>query len=324
MNAKTVVRLFFSFSAFFAFGVIGFTLWKDPYCGNCTTVDLDRYSVNSYYQAAQVMKANPDAEVVIVGSSRGQTISPEWLSDKLGKKVINLSVAGASVESKIAFIKLAEKLTQIKEVIWLADYFEILGDSKDKKLEAMELFSERSSSLSSVVPKLLFGIDHNNFEAALAGTNKIFTPKQGWGDVAEECFLPTYKGKASPEVLNKEVDLLYFNYKTGVFAAPESDWKKEMISDFFKSHSHLKTNVIILPYHPRFWNQLSAERPRIVESQIAWSKGFQAYPVKVFNYLEGIPNDDGSSKYWDDGVHLTCYGSIDLFQAILQAGSGLN
>lgn len=319
MTAKKSVLSFMFCALFFALVIIGYTLWQDPYCSSCKTIDLNRYSVNSYYQAAQVIKANPDAEVVIVGSSRGQGVSPEWLSEKLGKKVINLSVAGASVESKIAFIELAKEMTHLNEVIWLADYFEILGDSKDKKLESMELYRrDKTFNLESVLAKISFGIDHNNFEAAIGSVAKTFTPKQGWGDVAGDCFQETYRGKTSVDLLEKEVDLLYFNYKTSVFSAPESAWKKELISSLLQSNRDLKIKVVVVPYHPRFWSQLQVERPQLVENQKKWSQAFSEYPVEVYDFLEALPGDDGSSKYWDDGVHLTCYGSFKLFETILQ------
>lgn len=320
MTTKSSVLSFIFCALCMGLGVIGYTLWQDPYCGSCKSIDLNRYSVNSYYQAAQVIKANPDAEVVIVGSSRGQAVSPEWLSEKLGKKVINLSVAGASVESKIAFIELAKKMNHLTEVIWLADYFEILGDSKDIKLDSMELFKRDSSSdFKNILAKISFGIDHNNFEAAISGRAKTFTPKQGWGDVSEDCFQSTYKGKTSIELLDKEVDLLYFNYKTGVFSPAESVWKKELVASFLQNQSDLKVKIVILPYHPRFWSQLQIDRPQVVENQRKWSQAFKAYPIEVFDFLEGLPEDDGSNKYWDDGVHLTCYGSFKLFEAVLKA-----
>lgn len=319
MTAKKSVLSFMFCALCIGLGIVGYTLWQDPYCGSCKSIDLDRYSVNSYYQAAQVIKANPDAEVVIVGSSRGQAISPEWLSEKLGKKVINLSVAGSSAESKIAFIELAKEMTHLKEIIWLADYFEILGESKDKKLESMEIYRRGdSSSFENILAKISFGIDHNNFEAAISGRTKTFTPKQGWGDVSNDCFQSTYSGKTPLELLDKEIDLLYFNYKTGVFSAPESTWKKELISSFLHKQSKLKVKIVIMPYHPRFWSQLRVERPQLVENQIKWSQAFREYPVEVYDFLEGIPGDDGSNKYWDDGVHLTCYGSFKLFETILQ------
>lgn len=324
MMAKKAVLYFAFFSLTLGFGVVGFTIWQDPYCSSCNTIDLNRYSVNSYYQAAQVIKANPDAQVVVVGSSRGQAISPEWLSEKIGKKVINLSVAGASVESKIAFIELAQKLTEINEVFWLADYFEILGDSSDIKLNSMALYKRKDSeSLSEFLAKISFGIDHNNFEAAIANRSKVFVPRQGWGNVPEECFKVTFQGKVAPELLDKEVELLYFNYKTGVFAPPESEWKRNLFADFVKKSTDIKINIVLLPYHPKFWSQLKQERPDIVDRQIMWSQSFVSYPVRVFDFLDGFRGDDGSSKYWDDGVHLTCYGSFRIFESIISSGSAI-
>ncbi|WP_374000686.1 hypothetical protein [Bdellovibrio bacteriovorus] len=322
MSAKKAIFSFFGFSMFFTVFVIGFTLWRDPYCNNCSEIDVHRYSVNSYYEVAQILKANPDAEVIIVGTSRGQGFSPEWLSRKLGKKVLNLAVAGSSAEAKIAFIELAKKMIPLKMVIWQADYYEILGDSKESKLHAMKLYSPAGQlDFSNLKSKILLSLDHSNFDAAIALGNKKLTNESfrlGVDSiVSENCFKDSFAGSLSEETLKKEVQLMYYNYTKQVFIPKESRWKKDLMLQYLSKDIGVDFVVAFVPYHPDFTKQLQHEYPEIMQRHLDWINDLQKATGKVQSYINSIEQDDGSPKYWKDGTHFTCYASYLILQDIV-------
>lgn len=323
MTKKSVVHYFFGFSFLFLIIVAGITFAQDPYCDNCEEIDLNRYSVNSYYQTAQILKANPDAEIIIVGTSRGQGFSPKWMSQFLGKKVLNIAVAGSGAEAKIAFIELAKKLTAVKFVIWQADYFEILGDNQDANLHAMKLYNlESKKDLSYYKGKIALAIDHSHFEAAVASLTRSASEKLsldlGAGsDLPESCFDDTYVGPHSVVSLKKEVDLLYYNYTTRVFRPSESQWKKDRMLSYFKNDIGLDFLIVFMPYHPDFTKLLGQQHPQVARGHANWISELQLATGRVQDFSMGIKEDDGSPKYWTDGTHLTCYGSHQILKKIL-------
>lgn len=318
---------FFLLTATLAATVIIFTMRKDPYCNSCDTIDLHRHSVNSYYEVAQILESNRDAEVIIVGTSRGQKFSPQWLSKVLNKKVLNLSVAGSKVESKVAFIELAKKMLPLKLVIWQADYFEILGEEEDAKLHAMKIYNPDSDiNFSYVKSKLLMALDHSNFDAAIAALGrKDFDASvlgQGAGsDMPESCFHSNFVGDRSQEKLNKEVDLMYYNYTKQVLVPPESQWKKDLMLNYLVNKIGVESVVVFMPTHPEFTKKFNAEYPRLAMAQNQWFLDLKNQGVNAFSYYEGISEDDGSPKFWSDGTHQTCYGShLVLEDLVLKAG----
>ena len=322
MSLKAAVLSFFGFSVLFMSAVVGFTLWKDPYCNNCEEIDVNRKSVNSYYDVAQIMKLNPDAEVIIVGTSRGQGFSPYWLSKVLNKKVLNLAVAGSGVEARIAFIELAKKMLPLKLVIWQADYFEILGDNQDTELHAMKLYnSEKTWSFSNFRHKALLTIDHSNFEAALSISGKPFNAeifKLGAGsDLTDDCFQDSFVGGSTEDVLKKEIHLMYFNYTQQVFKPHESQWKKDLMIRYLSKEIGVESIVTFVPYHPDFLEKLKQEYPEILAGHVNWISDLQKATGHVRNFSEGLPQDDGSPKYWRDGTHFTCYTSYLILKSLI-------
>ncbi|MGZ3786304.1 MAG: hypothetical protein ACXWR0_17690, partial [Bdellovibrio sp.] len=50
--------------------VVSFNFYVDPMCYyRCESVNLTRHTQNVYYQAAQMVAANPDANILVMGSS---------------------------------------------------------------------------------------------------------------------------------------------------------------------------------------------------------------------------------------------------------------
>ena len=78
--------------------------------------------------------------------------------------------------------------------------------------------------------------------------------------------------------------------------------------------------IVIPPYHPNFLKRLKTEKPSIYQAHLEWIKNLESLKsdyVVIANFFEGIPNDDGSPTYWNDGSHFTCRGVIAMLQGVL-------
>ncbi|MEN0059736.1 MAG: hypothetical protein AAGB31_12930, partial [Bdellovibrio sp.] len=157
--------------------VVGFVYIQDPLCFyRCENIELGRPSQNVYYHAAQTAKAHPDAQVLILGSSRGETTSPLWVQERTGLKTLNLSQGGADLILKIILAKVSvESEASLKRIIWLGDFFELISQNTDAKVFLTQAFDRnlpeilRRQSVVHSLKKVQKLTDHNTFEAALAG-----------------------------------------------------------------------------------------------------------------------------------------------------------
>ncbi|WP_413581349.1 hypothetical protein [Bdellovibrio sp. HCB288] len=316
-------------------GIALFNYQADPQCFyNCPEVNLQRSSLNIYYKTAQTILAHPETEQVILGSSRAQTTPPQWVEQVTGLKTVNGASEGAEVMTKIIFSNLAKEKTQLKRVIWFADYFELVSeniDSRIKNTEALRKYLPAASTHEN--PWLRASqwqslIDHNTLEASLHHVNnkKSFTVTQGPGsEIYERCMDPGFKGNESVESLSREVQMLYQNYVNGPIKAAQSENAWKLFVDQIRSlaDNGIEVVVVVIPYNPVFLAKLKAEHPEIYKRHVEWiqklSELSQNSKIKVVNAFEGIQGDDGSPKFWNDGVHFTCYGSMRMLEPVLKA-----
>ena len=108
----------------------------DPMCYyRCEDIDLSRKTKNVYYQVFQTLEASRDAEAIILGSSRAERVPPRWVERVTQQKTLNLAKGGADLLLKIALSNEALKSNKnLKRVIWMADYFELLPATTDAKV----------------------------------------------------------------------------------------------------------------------------------------------------------------------------------------------
>lgn len=330
MTAKTALFFLAGSIGAVLLAIGGFNYGVDPECYyRCEDVDASRKTLNTYYRVAQKLQAFPDTEIVILGSSRGETTPPLWMQSVSGVRTLNLSAAGSELSTKLTFIKIAEEKTRLRKVIWFADYFELIGETVDAKLTntpalrkylkgqiAAKGFQQRLKDLQSL-------IDHNTLEASLYFLNnqKETEINQGSGSEIdyESCLSPQFKGKETPESLQKEVALLYQNYVSRVLPPLQSQrslevFKSEMIA---LAQKKIEVVVVIPPYHPEFLRRLKIEHKDIFDRHQSWILevlGLASKGIQVRNYFDGIPGDDGSPGYWNDGVHFTCRGAIQMLK----------
>jgi|GEM_PF-6384893 len=327
--------------AIFIFGILaaalisvvgGLSYEVDAMCFyHCSSVSLERRSLNNYYQSAQRILSHPEAEQIIVGSSRGQTMPTHYFDEHFGLKTLNLSVEGAELVTKAALIIMALQKAPIKRVIWLADYFELIPSGLNSKLiNCPALMAKVPDEMKSLINKQRTNLiesllDHNNFEATITYLNKKPPIGDDWGSGsgldAKECANAGYHGGVTEAVLEKKVDIMYENYTQEILRPPQSEaaeelFKKEMSELVAKG---LEVAVVIAPYQPRFMRQLKAEFPDIYNKHEQWAHRLEALTgphLQVINGWNGIPNGDSTPRSWNDGVHYTCQSAIALINQI--------
>ncbi len=332
MSSLKAILTAAGFTAFLILGISSFNFIVDPICYyHCDEVELTRATSNSYYQAAQKILAHPEAEQILLGSSRAGTTSPFYLTQKTGLKTINLEVPGAEVLSKVALLNLAVEKNKLKRVIWFADFFEIIPSNVDEKLKSSLALRKllgsnlaTSEFLSGRSPFITL-VDHNTIAASI-NTLKVdpLALANEWGGNSGE-YLPCdngeYLGKETGESLGKKVGLLFENYSQKILKPLPS---KEAYKIFSVAMQGLESRgievvVVIVPYHPDFMSRLKLEFPEIFERHEQWVErvnSMTSQRIKVLDYSSGIPGGDSSPKFWNDGVHFTCNGAIAMLNQL--------
>lgn len=331
MSAKKSLLITASLILVLILVIAGFNYVVDPLCYYCKEIDVHKSSVNRYYQVAQMILNNPDAEQIVLGSSRGETTSPLWLEKISGLKTLNLSASGAEVITKKAFLNLALEKNHLKKVIWYADYFELITSNADAKIKntpalkkyAADMLNDESFLVR--LQELQKLIDHNTIEASFAALKHSPSLSLGQGEGSQidysSCEKPDFQGKESAESLRQEVDLIYQAYVNGSIKPSQNPQAlkqfKAMIHDL--KARNISVVIVIPPYHPTFMKRLEMEYPDIYQAHLKWIaqiQNLQESGIEVRSYFRGIPEDNGSPSYWNDGVHFTCKGVIGMFQSV--------
>lgn len=333
MGAKKFILLAAGFALLFLLALGLFNYSVDPFCYYCRSVDVGRPSLNRYYQVAQTIVGNPDAEQIILGSSRGETTSPLWVQSLSGLKTLNLSAAGEEFYAKKAFLNIALKANQLKKVIWLADYFELISSNVDQKIKRTLIFQKYLSQTQSLgllgrLHELQQLLDHNVTEASFAALKRSsasLTPSQGVGSEinTSACEQADFHGKETIESLRQEVDLVYDSYVHGAIRPAQNSEAmiefKDMIQQLHKKGVALL--IVIPPYNPNFMTRLKMEYPDIYEAHLRWIdelRKLEGPGIEVKSFFDGIPNDHGLPADWNDGVHFTCKGAMQMLAPLVK------
>lgn len=315
-------------------GFAAFNYSVDPMCYyHCPTVDLTKRTQNVYYQSAQTAVANPDAEILILGSSRGETTPPKWVEEVTGQKTINLSSGGADLLLKVAVLNAAlDTGAKIKKVIWIADYFELVSASTDIKTKLTPALQRHISSviaegnLQHLLRHMQRLIDHNSFEASLEQLknhpSSMFS-KVGSGegiDVAK-CQDPDFLGDTPRDQLGKNVMASYGTSWVRL-AADQDPAYINLFELQIRSLRQRGIEVILLipPYHPDFTAKFAQEHRHYHQLSEQWVKRLESLSsekIHVLNYSQGIPGDDKGPSFWNDGLHMTCKSVIIMLEQAL-------
>ncbi|WP_413613315.1 hypothetical protein [Bdellovibrio sp. HCB-110] len=315
-------------------GIAGFNYSVDPMCYyHCSEVDLSKRTQNVYYQTAQTAVANADAEILILGSSRGETTPPVWIQEVTGKKTINLSQAGGDLLLKIAVLNSAlDKGAKVKTVIWLADYFELVRSSTDIKvritpaLQKHLLREGKENVLSFYLDHLQRLIDHNSTEASLEhlkDRQDSYFPKLGTGGSIDykSCLSPDYTSDTATDVLEKKILSSYGNFSTRMASEQDEDYWRIFENQIrILDRQGIKVLILVPPVHSDFRAKLYKEFPGSKEKTQKWLERMEKLStdnIRVKSFLDGIPSDDQSPSFWTDGVHMTCKSMMLMLQGTL-------
>ncbi len=333
MNARFAILTFFALAVSIFTLISTFNYAVDPMCYyRCQKLDMSKMNVNTYYHVGQIILAHPDADLVMIGSSRGETTSPLWLEKVTGHKALNLSVGGTELQAKFAFLNIALERSQIHQVVWQADFFELIPeilDIKMKNTEALKSYLKKDFpeiEEVSFVNQLKSLFDHVTFDASVARFKKKNQKPldQGSGSDLnfEGCASPDFKSEKTTEALNKDIVGDYDRYRLSIFNHPASEryWNLFVEKMKYLSSQNIDVTVLIAPYNPTFMKNLADHYPDVYAAHLAWVQKMEALRIphiQIVNYFAGIPGDDQSVQFWGDGVHFTCKGAMIMLKPAL-------
>lgn len=312
---------------------MAFNYYIDSQCYyRCSTISAENRTLNRYYKVAQTIVAQPDTQLVILGSSRGETTSPLWVQETTGFKTLNLSASGSELTSKLAFLNIALENAKVQKVIWLADYFELITRNRDIKIKntpALRKYLVEDSdgkSWSVALNDIQGLLNHNTTEASIHFLNHhaetVITQGEGSDIDYKQCESPEFKGKETPESLKNEIDMIYQSYSHEVLVPPQDDkeWAtfKKVVANLESRGIDLK--IVIPPYHPDFSGRLKSEHPEIYERHLKWIqqlKTLKSDKTTVVDYFSGVPGGDSSPVYWNDGIHFTCKSAMIMLKNVI-------
>lgn len=312
-----------------------FNLRVNPLCFfRCEVISKETQSVNTYYQNAQRILHYPDSELIVLGSSRGESMPLAWVSEYSGLKALNLSVGGTEIQAKAAFLSLARKHLKLKKVIWIADYFELIAETASDKIRytpALRALAPDLGELShgDFLKKLTLLIDHNTLEASfslLKKRSKGFAPPDRGtsADKGEsQCLAEIAKSKLTAYGLTKEIGIIFDGYAHRILQPLQEEKYLQRLRQVAESTAAEKIEFLLLVpgYHPAFWSRLKKEFPDIAARHELWLKRLKSFEkpgVRVLDFFTGAPGDDGSPKFWTDGVHFNCYAAFQMLRQDLR------
>jgi hypothetical protein len=309
----------------------------DPMCYyHCDELDIKRSTQNLYYQSAQLVAGNPGAKILILGSSRGQTLSPLWVEKMTGMKTVNLSQGGASLYLKMALLRIASDYKlPLKKVIWIADYFEIAGDVTDVKVRQTDVLRkqlgqelENSGKLKEFLESIQRLFDHSSFEASLKqlsskNKNKSLDLSGSGSDIDfEKCQHRDFQGLTPKNMIQKEVQISYSAFGPMLRAKINQKFLSLMKSEIQKiASAGIEVEILIPPFHPELMDKLLREHPEVRADHIEWLgalESLKSEKIHILNYWNGTPSDNLGPTYWNDGAHPTCKSMMLMLGPILK------
>lgn len=335
MKVNTAILAFFSITLLILGGNATFNYVVDAQCYyHCSEISLNKVTTNAYYQDAQKILTYPDTKVVIIGSSRGETLPPLWVESVLGQRTVNLSVAGAELMTKRALLNIATTHAPVEKVIWLADYFELITENQDakiKKTPALRKYLPPQNSSEGAESVHFFSalqglIDHNTTSASLQLLKRPphLVQTQGGAGIMDIplCNSEEFKGSETAKSLETKVHILYQTYVNNVIRPAQNTtaWKHFKEAMYSLTTKNIEVLIVVIPYHPTFLAKLKNEYPEIYKRHQEWAQqieSLQGPQITTLNFLDGFEHDDGSPKYWNDGVHFTCHSGIKMLNSTL-------
>lgn len=322
-------------------GILGIGLFNflvDAQCTfGCNSVKVERDSLNPFFQKAKQISNFDNLETLIVGSSRGESTSSTWYSQAGFGSTLNVSIAGAEAFAKATLIDLALEKRTLKNIIWLADDFDLQGqviDAKIENLKALERFfptdfkTKQKNKWQRVITQIQYLIDHKSFEASL----KYLTQKEKVRNLAlkkvgEEFSLEYCESIGKPAeneelLLDKNIQLIFQNYVNGPlrYETPVENWKWFQSKVNSWNEMGLKIYLVINPFHYKFLSRLEKENAVLFEKHQNWTQKIKLLQGPLIHVvsLEELESEESpqDSLFWSDGVHYTCRIASKIFRII--------
>lgn len=329
MHSKHAILIFTIFGAGLATSMAAFNYRFDPLCSfRCDTVEADRKNLNSYYQNLQRVLKYPETELIVLGSSRGESVPLAELMQSHGMKALNLSVGGADINAKRAFLAFARQHLKLRKVIWLADYFELIDESMSDKMRitpTLRALAGLPDSWRTKLEKVPTLLDHNTLEASFArirGKKQMLPAERGKNEnmLQADCEQTLTNSKLTEKALLKEVGVIYDGYANRILVPrqnPDSLYRlRDIVSNLAKSQIEV---VIIAPgYHPEFTRRLAVEHPDILARHREWIQNLKSLAidgVEIRDFFSTNAYAENSLRYWTDGVHFNCRAAAEMLAA---------
>jgi len=322
MSSRKASILFLSVSLLLMSAIVVFNYRVDPLCYyRCESVEAERKNLNSYYQNLQKILLFPDTELLVLGSSRGESLPLQWLSDEYALKALNLSVGGADVHAKTAFLEFALANLKLRRVIWIADYFEFTDAGMSEKVVLTPALAHLASGDVPMNPgrhlqRLSKLLDHNTIEASFAllrgkKTSSPLTRGENSGMQIPQCETHLTELHLTSDRLAKEVNTIYDGYAHSILVPTQNAQslaKLQRVAARLRSRG-IEFTVVIPPYHPDFMRRLKTEHPDIWNRHQTWVDNLRQLrasgaAVRDFFFAEDFSQDP--VRYWNDGVHFNC------------------
>jgi hypothetical protein len=293
-------------------------------------------AINNPHWMAYNFIFEKDFDCLIVGSSRGQGISPYQLSEILDANCVNLSVGGATSSLKQLYIKTALQRQSLRYIFYVSDFYEFFDAPYPDEilyhstlLKGVKEFDENISEPGTVdwFVLLLDQVRFNRDSSALGKMNNKEYKVLGERGEKPSFRLDKYKSDEDYKLrssLEVERDIVrdFTKYKNRVWRGEFDIDRFHRIKDqlVIANRNGISVNFILTPFHPKFnqrFNDLEGEK---LKSYKLWKKMFhEAGFGRTFDLTEiALSRLDGSNKYWDDGVHLTKFGMSELMEQIFK------
>lgn len=254
-----------------------------------------------------------DNKLIIIGSSTSETYLPKFFSEKFNLNAFSASIGGADSSIKYAFAKKALEKTSVKNVVVVADFFEVVMNSSDVKLLNSPFIKIDNSfynfSIQDII-KVYFS--HQSLESAL---NVIKRHKKNKSIIlnadgtTQKSMLLVDDVKDLAE-LKTNITENIFTYKNIIFKDKDKieSFYINQYRDLAKSfnESNKKLFIIISPYHKIFLNRLmeNVSIKKLYSDWVCFLTSLESENVKIIqsqNKFDCFTQED--KICFRDGLH---------------------
>lgn len=323
--AQKNIFLFAFISFLMASSITLFIAYIDP----MKNIDLfkNKYGAHHLNLVHEKLKMMNDAsfnkELIIIGSSTSETYLPKFFSDKFSLSAFSASIGGADSSIKYAFAKKALEKTSVKNVVVVADFFEVVMNSSDVKLLNSPFIKIDNSFYNfSIQDKIKVYFSHQSLESAL---NVMKRQKKN------KSIILNADGTTQQSMLLvddvKDVTELKTNITENIFTYKNLIFKdKDKIESFYINQyrdlaksfneSNKKLFIIISPYHKIFLNRLmeNSSIKKLYSDWVSFLTSLESENVKIIqpqNKFDCFTQED--KICFRDGLHY----NLEITQEII-------